>query len=300
MPFSESLKVKTRKLADGRCCMCQTSSVEIHHIVPQAEGGPDTEDNAAPLCPNCHDTFGGNPQKRKQIQEARDNWYEKCAVRYAAITELKKISDTLQNLPSKEDLERIAVRNTSYGLGVSEVGMQSSLEHSRYSFAREEFIHPLIVRELLGWISDSTETVISADIASSNKSNRFYGEFTINDRDGRSWVKWAGSEGEFFVYAHIATSPSGVETVECYDCGGGSGIFGSVGLFCLESDRALEDDRDGKVSTRERVILKTLGSIGLGDRYNGEITYKNGFLIIGPDNGWFNRGKDTAKKLPVR
>ena len=302
MSFSESLKVRVHKRAHGCCCICEQKSIslEVHHIVPKAEGGPDTEDNAAPLCPNCHSDYGANLEKRMRIREIRDYWYEKCEAKFAEKTQLKEISDTLQNLPSKEDLERIAVRNESYVLGASEGGMQSSLEHSRYSFAREEFIHPLIVSELLGWISDSTETVISVDIASSNKSNRFYGEFNVNARDGRSWVKWASPEGEFFVYAHIATSPSGVEMVECYDCGGGSGVFGSVGLFCLEFDRALEEDRYGKASTRERVILKTLGSIGLGDRYKGEITYEDGFLVIGPDNGWFNRGQDAARKLPVR
>lgn len=302
MPFSESLKEKIRKRAHHCCCICEHKSIslEVHHIVPEAKGGLDTEDNAAPLCPTCHSDYGANLEKRPRIKEIRDHWYEKCGAKFAESTLLKNISDALQNLPSKKDFERMAVRNASYGLGASEGGMQSSVEHSSYSFARKEFIHPLIVRELLGWISDSAETVIAVDIASSNKSNRFYGEFTINDRDGRSWVKWAGSEGEFFVYAHIATSPSGVEMVECYDCGGGSGIFGSVGLFCLESDRALDEDRDRKVSTRERVILKTLGSIGLGDRYDGKITYENGFLIIGPDNGWFNRSQDAARKLPVR
>jgi hypothetical protein len=28
--------------------------LEVHHIVPLSEGGPDTVDNAAALCPNCH------------------------------------------------------------------------------------------------------------------------------------------------------------------------------------------------------------------------------------------------------
>jgi hypothetical protein len=57
--------------------------VEIHHILPQAEGGSDEEDNAAPLCASCHETYGANPTKRKFIREARDWWYETCAKRYA-------------------------------------------------------------------------------------------------------------------------------------------------------------------------------------------------------------------------
>lgn len=80
MPFSESLKSRLRKRAHFLCCVCRRhAGVEIHHIVPQAEGGSDTEDNAAPLCPNCHDTYGANPEKRKLIREMRDQWYEICA-----------------------------------------------------------------------------------------------------------------------------------------------------------------------------------------------------------------------------
>ena len=50
--------------ADGVCELCnhlgpfQTNEgdpfLEVHHVVPIAEGGPDTIDNAVALCPNCH------------------------------------------------------------------------------------------------------------------------------------------------------------------------------------------------------------------------------------------------------
>ncbi len=35
-----------------------------------------------------------------------------------------------------------------------------------------------------------------------------------------------------------------------------------------------------KVSTRERVLLKTLGSIAIGDRYNGAIRFEEGMLNV--------------------
>jgi 5-methylcytosine-specific restriction endonuclease McrA len=50
--------------ADGICELCSlpapfnrpdgTPFLEVHHIIPLAEGGPDTVENAAALCPNCH------------------------------------------------------------------------------------------------------------------------------------------------------------------------------------------------------------------------------------------------------
>lgn len=97
MPFPESLKKKVRARANFRCCVCQEIDVEIHHIVPHADGGKDTEDNAAPLCPNCHSTYGANPEKRKIIREMRDRWYERCSQASCTTPEVKKISEDAAN-----------------------------------------------------------------------------------------------------------------------------------------------------------------------------------------------------------
>ena len=275
--------------------ICKNFPVEIHHIIPQAEGGSDNEDNAAPLCPNCHTTHGDNPKMRKQIRERRDDWLEHCRIQSAVTAKLDAISDSLQYL-----IGHIASRTTNSAPKLSENNMKQFLENCQYSFIREKLIHPLIVRELLGWISDRRETIVSVDLKSANRSNRFYGDFSVHRRDDRLWVKWEDDDREFFEYSHIATSPTGVEIVECYDCGGGSGVFGSIGLFCLEYDRALEVDRKQNVSTCERAILKSLGSVGLGDRYKGTITYKDERLIVGPDIGCFNRGQHAAQKFPIQ
>jgi HNH endonuclease len=90
--FPEPIRNEVRRRSAFRCCRCQKISVEVHHIIPSAEGGPDTLENAAPLCPSCHSDFGANPVKRKEIREMRDWWY-RC------------IDDGLQSLPA-EWLER--------------------------------------------------------------------------------------------------------------------------------------------------------------------------------------------------
>src|SRR5690349_13911958 len=84
MPFSEPLKALVRKKSHQRCCLCHAWDVEVHHIIPQEDGGSDDEDNAAPLCGTCHNQFGGNPDKRKVIRETRDLWFEICAKRFAS------------------------------------------------------------------------------------------------------------------------------------------------------------------------------------------------------------------------
>jgi hypothetical protein len=298
MAFSESVKATVRRRAHIRCCVCHSFLVDVHHIVPQSEGGLDTEDNAAPLCPSCHEIYGADARKRKLVREARDLWFDLCsAAGQPEPGQLSEIAEALRDLPTKADLERLAVRNVIYTLGP--FTGEREPDSGRYSFVAPEFIHPLVVRELLGCLSDPSETVLAVDLLAANQSSRFFGDYSVHTADGRVWVKFAGPAGESFVYGHIATSPSGVEMVECIDCGGGSGVFGTVGLFAIEADRALGQDPDGKVCTRTRVVLKSLGSIVLGDRYAGSITYGDGLLLIGPDVGWFNRGERAAKAVPV-
>jgi len=82
MAFSEKIKDEVRKKAHYMCCMCKVFFIDIHHIIPQAEDGPDSFDNAAPLCNNCHRRYGNNPDHRKTIRGARNLWYELCEERY--------------------------------------------------------------------------------------------------------------------------------------------------------------------------------------------------------------------------
>ena len=104
MAFSESLKAEVRKKAHLSCCLCKSLGVDIHHIIPQGENGPDTEDNAAPLCPSCHETYGANPQKRKFIREARDLWFEICEKRFASDPErLDELKRLIKNTVSYDD-----------------------------------------------------------------------------------------------------------------------------------------------------------------------------------------------------
>ncbi|VAX29211.1 hypothetical protein MNBD_IGNAVI01-328 [hydrothermal vent metagenome] len=104
MPFSEKTKLEVKEKADFRCCICHKLEVEIHHIIPQSEGGPDDIDNAAPLCPSCHETYGDNPKKRKFIRQARDAWYERVSKTIFPSIDLQSI---LQDYVKKEELEKV-------------------------------------------------------------------------------------------------------------------------------------------------------------------------------------------------
>jgi hypothetical protein len=83
VPFSEETKRIARSKAHHRCVICQIEPfLDVHHIVPESEGGPDDLDNAAPLCAGCHDKYGNDPNKRKQIKEMREDWYRICEAKF--------------------------------------------------------------------------------------------------------------------------------------------------------------------------------------------------------------------------
>ena len=98
MAFSESVKGRVREKADGRCCICGGAFVDVHHIVPESEEGPDSEDNAAPLCAGCHALYGNNPDYRKQVREMRDRWYARCAEGRVSLKELTLVLDNARAL----------------------------------------------------------------------------------------------------------------------------------------------------------------------------------------------------------
>ena len=96
MPFSPALKLQVKRMAAFQCCRCHEIGVDIHHIIPQAQGGPDDIDNAAPLCQNCHARFGANPEKRTEIRQMREFWYDVVKEKYHGDqSAIEKLNETL-------------------------------------------------------------------------------------------------------------------------------------------------------------------------------------------------------------
>jgi hypothetical protein len=59
-------------------------------------GGSDDIDNAAPLCQNCHARFGANPEKRTEIRQMREFWYDVVKEKYHGDqSAIEKLNETL-------------------------------------------------------------------------------------------------------------------------------------------------------------------------------------------------------------
>ena len=152
-------------------------------------------------------------------------------------------------------------------------------ESAKYSFVSSEFINPRILEDLIGWLSDTGSQVVSINVADSNRSNRYFGDITHKETEsGFPRVTSSHDEG-WFSYQYLGRSFSGVHLVQTSSNGGGSGIFCNILLVTLSLDSALEYGKDrNKKSTR--FVIKLIGSLPLGDRYEGSVSYKFGFLTI--------------------
>src|SRR3989344_3198726 len=126
MAFSENLKLTVRKMAAFRCCRCHEIGVDIHHIIPQAEGGPDDIDNAAALCQNCHDRFGANPEKRKEIRQMRDWWYEVAKEKYGDrdAEKLAEINEIVLKIQQTQEDQKTDLKQLREELAVKLEGLK--------------------------------------------------------------------------------------------------------------------------------------------------------------------------------
>lgn len=86
MGFPRSVREEALVAAARYCCVCHRyrgMKVEVHHIIPQCEGGSSTTDNAIALCFDCHTDAGhynprhpkGTKFSRSELRAARDRWY---------------------------------------------------------------------------------------------------------------------------------------------------------------------------------------------------------------------------------
>lgn len=98
MPFPLPVRLEALIKCQRHCCLCQQrkhTRIQCHHIVQEADGGPDTLDNCIPLCPDCHaevlafnprHPFGGTPYHAGELKRRRDDWYATIARRTQSLT----------------------------------------------------------------------------------------------------------------------------------------------------------------------------------------------------------------------
>lgn len=163
MPFSEKIKKQVKEDAAFQCCRCKNIGIEVHHIKPEGQGGHNTLDNAAPLCPTCHDWFGDNPSKRKEIKHMRDWWYEKCKKMYSKqeVRSFGKIDSKLEEIKNgqskgvtelKEILKNMSNKAIDYMSSTTASATASTIVSS-IDIARSITVDPEPINEVISRVS---------------------------------------------------------------------------------------------------------------------------------------------------
>jgi hypothetical protein len=187
--------------------------------------------------------------------------------------------------------------------------------HMRFFFDKEPFVHPKIIEDLCTWVSDEGEQVVAVNLLESMDTNRYFGDVKISGKD-KPFIFYENTEecekdpcpfgAPSFGYRLIGTTSSGIIVLFTEWSGGGSGRFRNLLLVSLEKDKGLSFNTSKNTLTldRERCVLKRLGEIHLGDRYEGDITLEGDILRIGkdkysPTSGIFKKDKKIVMK-PIR
>jgi hypothetical protein len=87
MPFSPDVKARMFTRCVRHCCLCRKqcgTNIEAAHIIDEAAGGSNDEQNGIPLCFDCHQEIGayrdshpkGNKFSPDELRSRRDAVYE--------------------------------------------------------------------------------------------------------------------------------------------------------------------------------------------------------------------------------
>lgn len=116
--FPEQIKRDARRLAAYKCCYCRDDmGDDVHHLVPKAEGGQGVLENAILLCVRCHHLYGEHKEKRAQLRDARDTWYEIVREKYSS-ADLDTLTTALANVATKDDIRQLETVFTKFAASI--------------------------------------------------------------------------------------------------------------------------------------------------------------------------------------
>jgi hypothetical protein len=161
------------------------------------------------------------------------------------------------------------------------------------SFNKAPFISPRIIQDLSTWISDEGDQVVAINVLESQNSNRYFGDAEVREIKNQNpyifTTTTAIENGETnsteFGYQYVGETSSGVYVIETADWEGGSGNFKNLLLVQYEYDKAVDCDWErGEVRLNgKRLLIKKLGEIALGDRWDGKLAVRGNSIVVGED-----------------
>ena len=185
--------------------------------------------------------------------------------------------------------------------------------HATYSFKMAPFVHPKIINDLIGWLSDSGDQVVAINLLDSQDSNRYFGEISVRPQLDPAKPSWpwvysednAGGETDdwrhppWYGYRYVGSTQDGLDILHFATSGGGSGIFNSIVFTYIEMDHGVSYPPAGQVKSptaaspevRVRELIRFVGRIALGDRWQGTIEFTGNDVVV--------RGRDLYERCEL-
>lgn len=134
-------------------------------------------------------------------------------------------------------------------------------------------VPPLIFVDLGdGDLADSEHAIDSIDLIAAAGSNLYSAPITNN----AGWMNQHRADGSEAGYHFVGLTTNGLVAVVSRFSGGGTGVFYVLHILELHSSTGF----DAEGQKRERVDLRTVRSIPLGDRWFGEVRIDGNSLVI--------------------
>ena len=181
-----------------------------------------------------------------------------------------------------------------------------------YSFTRAPFVHPRLVHDLETWLSDTGDQVVAINLVDANRSNRFFGAVRSAGTGCPlvTWVEGDGSEGRRFSYQYVGMTDHGVHVLATRSGGGGTLVATSVVFLSIAFDQGFggvptattfrydaagNETEVGVIrADRQRILLRRLGELPLGDRWDGDLRVVGNDLHVGEDRGRFGHNQSRG------
>ena len=168
------------------------------------------------------------------------------------------------------------------------------------SFVRVPFILPEIVEALTESGMDDSKApprlVMSVDTTDKSAMEKFFGETTVGNSEGLPYVYHLvpdrddpNGRGPEFGYRPVGRTASGVDVLLTFESGGASMTYNALLLVSLETEQGHP----------ERVLLKRVQQIGLGDRWAGDLKVAGNEIHIGRNRGADSDGQDSPRTIKV-
>jgi len=179
-----------------------------------------------------------------------------------------------------------------------------------YSFTKAPFINPKLINDLSTELSDQGDQVLAINLTDSQTSNRYACDVKVA-KTGNKYpyvyaqdpVEGGDARPAEFGYRYVGRTTTGIDVLFTAESGGGSGVFEGLMLVRISEESGAQsiEPASGSVQTfttrKKRLVIKKVGEIGLGDRWDGILAVNGNEISIGKDTGVLSRVEGTPARV---